>query len=231
MEMNDKELKCLYQSYVETLTRDSRSSCPSYEDFLNALDPSSSRKAKDAFVEHLSHCAHCAREFQLAREVFKKQNSMISDHALSRANYFVHIRTVISSAFQKHLRKLAPALLMTGLAVFCAIISPPLSRLIDGHGRSICIPVRLRPLESSYLGNSLKFKWSKLPEAHYVLEIYNESLELLWESPKLFTREYILPRHIQGKLHPGEKYYWAVTAISINGTREESGFQAFTPCK
>ena len=229
MKINDKDLQRIYQSYVEKHKMESGKDCPTSEIILDAFDSSSSRKIKDAVVDHVSRCAPCAREFQIVRDILNQERGLVNDpDVIGTGND--DARQFPSPAFFRYFRKFAPALVLAGAVIFGIIHFVPLSRFNEGRGRPVSLPNQIQPLGNVSLSTPLIFKWNGLSEqAFYVLEIYDEALELIWESPKLSSQKLTLPMDIQNILSPGKRYFWTVSAFAQSGKKGDSGFQSFIP--
>jgi len=227
MKINDKDLRRIYQSYVDEHRTESRKDCPTPEGILDSFDSSSPRQMKDAVVDHVSRCAPCAREFQIVRAFLNQGRGLVNDPGVSCAG---DENAKQPPAFYRYFRKFAPAMLLAGAVLFGIIRFLPLPRFNDGRGRPITPPNQIHPLGNVPLSTPLIFKWNGLSEKSlYVLEIYDEALQPIWESPKVSSQELALPVEIQKILSPGKRYFWAISAFAQSGKKADSGFQSFIP--
>jgi hypothetical protein len=87
----------------------------------------------------------------------------------------------------------------------------------------------LAPTGASISGSAVEFRWTGDPKiAFYVVEVYGESLDLLWKSEKLRSLSLSLPEALLRVLLKGRKYTWLVRGFFPDGRAIESPPSMFT---
>ena len=89
--------------------------------------------------------------------------------------------------------------------------------------------VRLvEPVNDKFEKSHLVFTWKDHKGANsYALDLFDESLRLIWKSPNLRETQYHLPPDIIQKLEPNHAYFWMITVAMQNGTIIESPLANF----
>lgn len=224
MGMSDNELRRIYRSHVSGKTRAARGGCPAIEDLREAFEDTTPRAAKDEIVDHLSDCSDCAREFEFIREIRGKEKELAAGiRKLAR-----HRRSPIL-IFSRPLRSYALALVMIAIMISGAIMFKHDRAHDEERSRSATIPEALAPSGHVEAPLPLTFKWKPVLRAvSYVVEIYDESLQPVWESPPISTTAVTLPDPIKETLSGNKNYYWSALALDSEGKIGESRFEAFS---
>jgi hypothetical protein len=99
----------------------------------------------------------------------------------------------------------------------------------EGRSRSTTIPEALAPSGHVEVPLPLIFRWKPvLRDVFYIVEIYDESLQPVWESPPISTTAVTLPGPIRETLSGNRNYYWSVLALDSEGKIGESRFEVFS---
>ncbi|MGB8951700.1 MAG: hypothetical protein WCC06_03425 [Candidatus Aminicenantales bacterium] len=237
MKITHKELCELYKTLISEKIPPSRRKCPSLAALLKFFQPTSSRRNKAKIVEHVTHCAYCAHEFDAILEVMRgrqkleedldlwlrSENARIPSRSKSNAGAFL-----LKLSWRNVLFFIAAGFLLLGLVTL-------FHNNLLMHFRSPNIkgiqsfPVRLiRPIDGQYPRSHLNFQWDTLPESEYsILELYDDTLALIWKSPKLHASYYSLPQEITDTLTRQKNYYWMVTVSLSDGRKIESALKKF----
>jgi len=231
MKIDNKGLQQIYQAHVAGKGRESRESCPSLDSLRRSFDPASTRDEKDAIVDHISQCPFCAQEFDFLRQLSAQERELaekLDDIQGSRHGGRFTLRKAISSVFPRFEKRYATVfLLVIGLITGVLVLRHGLGRN-DGRGKTPPPLGLIQPLDQVPAASPLIFKWEPLPgPAAYVVELYDEALNQIWEGPKIAISTSVLPASIMGKLARNKTYYWAVTAFDQNGNKRESGLRSF----
>ncbi len=222
--MCDIEIGRLYRSYVSAKIRTSRKDCPPMKDLREAFEGKTRRAAKDKIVDHISDCAYCAQEFEFIRVVRAKERELdagIREIARNRRPPALFLsRPLLNYAFGMAML----AIVASGVLVFKKDGARD-----EGRSHSATIPEALAP--SGHLGAPprLIFRWKPVARAvSYVIEVYDESLQLIWESPPVTTTAALLPGPIKEELSGDTNYYWTVSALDSEGKMGGSRFEVFS---
>jgi hypothetical protein len=224
MGMKDNELRRIYRSYVSGKTRAARGGCPPVEDLREVFEDTTPQAAKDEIVDHISACSDCAREFEFIREVRANEKELAAGiWALTR-----HRRPPIQF-LSRPLQSYALGMVMIAIVISGIIVFKHDRAQDEGRSRSTTIPEALAPSGHVEALPPLTFRWKPVIRAvSYVVEIYDESLQPVWESPPVSTTAATLPDPITETLLGDKNYYWSVLALDSEGKIGESRFEAFS---
>jgi hypothetical protein len=224
MGMSDSELRRIYRSYVSGRTLAAREGCPPIEDLREAFEDTTPQAAKYEIVDHISACSDCAREFEFIREVRAREKELAAGiRELTR-----HRRPPILF-LSRPLRGYAFGMLMLAVVISGVIVFKHDRAQDEGRSGSTTIPEALSPSGFVEAPPPLIFRWKPvIRAASYVVEIYDESLQLIWESPPVSTTVAILPDPLKEALSSDKNYYWSVLALDSEGKIGESKFEAFS---
>jgi hypothetical protein len=231
MKIDNKGLQRIYQAYVAGKDRESREACPSPDSLRRSFDPTSTRDEKDAIVDHLSQCSSCAQEFDFLRQLLDRERELaekLDDIRGSRHGGRFILRKVVSAVFPRFEKRYATVfLLVIGMIAGVLMLRHGLGRN-DGRGKTPPPLELIQPLGRVPPASPLIFKWEPLPApAAYVIELYDEALNQIWEGPKIMVGTSALPASAMGRLARNKTYYWAVTAYDQNGNKRESELRSF----
>jgi hypothetical protein len=224
MGMSDNELRRIYRSYVSGKTRATWGGCPPIEDLREAFEDTTPQTAKDEIVDHISDCSDCAREFEFIREIRAKEKELAAGiRELTR-----HRRPPILF-FSWPLRSYALGMAMIAIMISGVIVFKHDRAHNEGRSRSTTIPEALAPSGHVNVPLPLIFRWKPvLRDVFYIVEIYDESLQPVWESPPISTTAVTLPGPIRETLSGNRNYYWSVLALDSEGKIGESRFEVFS---
>jgi len=231
MKIDNEGLQRIYQAYVAGKGRESRESCPSPDCLRRSFDSISSQAEKDAIVDHLSQCHSCAQEFDFLRQLSDRERELAKTLENIRGSQhrgrFI-LRKVLSAVFPRFEKRYAIVLLL-GIGMIAGVL---MLRHGLGHnnGRGKTPPPLwlIQPLGRVPGASPLIFKWEPLPEpATYVIDLYDEALNQIWEGPKLMVSASALPASAMRTLARNKTYYWTVTAYDQNGNKRESELRPF----
>jgi len=231
MKIDNKGLQRIYQAYVAGKDRESIESCPSFDSLRKSFDPTATRDEKDAIVDHISQCPSCAQKFDFLRQLSAQERELaekLDDIQGSRRGGRFTLRKALCSVFPRFEKRYATVfLLVIGLITGVLVLRHGLGRN-DGRGKTPPHLGLIQPLGQVSAASPLIFKWEPFPgPAAYVVELYDEALNQIWESPKIAINTSVLPASAMGRLARNKTYYWAVTAFDQNGNKRESGLRSF----
>ena len=224
MGMNDSELRRIYRSCVSGKTRATRGGCPPIENLREAFEDSALQAAKDEIIDHISDCSDCAREFEFIRQVRTREKELAAE-----IRKCTRQRRPPILFLSRPLRSYAVGIMMIAI-VISGVFVFNLDRAEDeGRSRSTMIPEAVSPSGPVETPPHLTFRWKPVLRAvSYVVEIYDESLQPVWEGPPVSTTAATLPDPIRETLLGDKNYYWSVLALDSEGNISESTFEAFS---
>jgi len=226
MDLNDKELKRLYRTYIDGRRKDSRKDCPSMEILLSFFKKRKQTRKKMRIVDHVTRCSACAKEFEFMLELRRYEDKLALQFREARPQGPSSLPSgLTSSLFWKYASSIiGMALIFT----FLGIIIKELAREDLTRATRSCIEL-IQPEQGRPATLPLIFKWQMIARAKtYILEIFDESLLPFWKSSAVPTTIIVLPDDVIARLLPGQAYYWTVTAFSRDGKLAESGFFSFS---
>ena len=221
MNINISNLKKEYISYRCQKTDYSRKTCLSPDNLVLLARGKLSDKEKENNLEHISDCIFCSREIKEILRILKYEKQAINETKRDRTKNKKNILGIrwqtaaISAVF----------ILIVIFSLFIAdkIINPNTFRGEDSQTINLITPV------DTYTSKPFPvFKWTEVHNAeYYILELYDEFLEPLWESSKIYSTELCLPEKVVFSLSSNSDYYWMVTAYLPNRQTIESSLERF----
>jgi len=228
-----RDIKRAYREAVDARAPASRNRCPSPEDLYACCEPRASRRLVDRITAHLAGCRLCLEEFRSLRLVsIRKRRTLQAIRRVIAARGGA-TRSAPDRPGVRRAWSAAAPLLAASLLALLLIVSKPVSvreagdrleRTAGGGGVTLLHPAGGEECRRS----GLKFEWAPLREADcYLLELFDEHLASLWQSPSLFKPSIIPPPDVVRGLRPGRTYFWTVTAKTSDGRRETSAAAFF----
>ncbi len=237
MKITHKDLCAFYQSYISGRLPPSRDNCPAMPDLIEFFSPKSSRKFKTRIIDHITQCAPCAREFDLILTIKRSAGEMDREimRLLGADNkpQESSVRRLKKMAFSHPIWKyaaLAIGIVSLSLSVLTLLNTNPEFFIEGQNGRGdLETDVRLvKPVNDKFERSHLVFTWKVHKGANsYALDLFDESLRIIWKSPNLRETQYHLPPDIIQKLEPFHTYFWMITVTMQNGTNIESPLANF----
>jgi hypothetical protein len=196
-----------------------RENCPSPETLLQFQRTALSRKKEETIRRHIILCDACARDSLLIAKTLGKEKSIV--HEAERK----YVRELWHGAFA--LRYIAAGLIII-IAGIIAFDNFKDRAIVDEHQLRTLKPTIIEPVQVLNVANSLIFRWTKVPKTDfYVVELFGDSLELVWESGKIHEESLSLPEYINRKLKRGKHCAWMVTAYLADGRTIKSKLGEF----
>jgi hypothetical protein len=234
MKINEADLKALYKSSIQGKTPQSRSDCPSMETISGLFLETASESEKAKVIDHITTCSLCHEEFDLFLNISRDESRLFEElkkNLQPKKRFAGQIHDLFSKCRSRFLWKYVSIPLLAALSLmviyfaarFYIINSEP-----EERGRLLG-PIRLiSPGHDIVSDAPLVFKWDEIKPADYViLEIFDESLLLIWKSQRIRDNFYELPLNARKKIKKAKLYFWMVTAVMPDGSRIESSLQEF----
>jgi hypothetical protein len=99
----------------------------------------------------------------------------------------------------------------------------------ENRGKNIYLIHLIEPVGKTFSRSTLVFKWSEFKDAkYYTLELFDETLLHIWESPQIYNNQCTLPYEIAKELTAKKGYFWMVTGFSQEGKQVESSLEEFS---
>jgi hypothetical protein len=237
MSMKTDELRGLYREYIRSREPSRKRRCLGPKCWKDLFNPRMSEARKEKLVEHITHCPDCVRKFELFLDMERAGNGLVEaigglvgekrDEALASpraagAGVFAKFGWRFAAAFA--------ALAVVSLALVVLLTkdrSYPVNPDVTRGDQSVEIKL-LKPLDQVKRKGSLEFAWAPpLRLENYRVDIYDEALVLLWQSPPLAKNRWTIPRKILDALEYSKLYVWMVSGSLASGEKIESPFGTF----
>ena len=235
-----REIKRVYLELVDAQAGRSREKCPPPQDLYASLEPRTSRRSKKNIADHLTRCKPCLEEFRILLALYVQKQKTVHDiyrliapaqeKSCSRPQASFHHQNPTS--FRRTVRGrawlIAAPVLLAAVLAFVAIFYMPISLTNTADQRERSASAEELTLVYPASGNecarsALAFKWTPRKDAdYYRLELFDESLRSLWQSPCLFEPSIIPPPEVVQSLLSKKKYFWMISAQNSDGRRMES---------
>jgi len=218
--------------------------CPSREEIIRFFEGDAPEERKKRFLDHVLVCPDCRVIFDASIELQRASRDILQ--GLERADLGSpeareRLRTLARSELRalragrrpgvRARRWLAIPAAGAVLALFVALVMLPGLRkgqapIAERNAAGIEIGL-VAPRGSNALEPG-DFRWTKIPGVRtYRLDIYDQTLEPIHQSPPLVEAHYALPSVATGALRKGSVYFWKITASMDDGRTVESEFGRF----
>lgn len=229
MNLEDKDLKRLYRSFISLRTPKDRKGCPSWKQLLFFFEARAKPAEKLKIIDHVTTCSACAQEFEFLLDLQRYQERITGNVQESRAKKsFLH-------SFPASIESAHPLWRFSSAVVGMILVMTSIVTIIQNGGRkgetrAIRSSVTLlEPVQGQFSNLPLTFKWEGWHGAeNYVLELYDETLLSIWKSPETSRTHLALPPETAARLQPGRPYFWMITAYRHKEKVAESGLFEFT---
>jgi len=214
MKINNAEIENLYKSFISQRRKRTLSRCPPLRHLLSIFDTTISGKTKLRLVDHITTCPDCYRSFRLILDLRRRQESMPkSPHQVISGRKSSH--SVIASRRKYSIMAQYSQIIAGTIFVLISLIVVFQGWHPDQKTRASPRTVYLdQPVGEHTSSSPLIFKWDKLPGADsYVLELFNDTLILIWTSPRLTSTQVSPPDYVCHMLLDNKNYFWMITAF------------------
>jgi len=228
---DDDNLKAFYQGFLASQKPETRAGCPATDDIVDSFDNSASRSMKKKVVDHIAGCPLCREEFMLLLESRKQPTELspskntMRKYASPKANFPMQMARPIIWQY---------LFLLLGLSLGVAsalllVHQKEELRVQRGNEASISLtyPKPNQPITKPFI-----FRWEEYPASeYYILEIFDESLLLIWTSDKILENRLPIQPEVYIHLNLQKPYYWTVTAYAQDSIVMESTLARFMVIK
>ena len=218
--------------------------CPSREEIIRFFEGSAPEERKKKLLDHALVCPDCRVIFDAAIELQRASQNILRE--LERADLgSPEARDRLRTQARRELRALRGerrpgawarrwlAVPAAGavLALFVAFVMVPglrKGRAPAAERNAAGIEIGLIAPRGSNAAVSGDFRWTGIPGVRtYRLEIFDQTLEPIHQSPPLVEAQYTPPSVATGALRKGSVYFWKITASMEDGRTVESEFGRF----
>ncbi|MCJ7680184.1 MAG: hypothetical protein MUP70_05625 [Candidatus Aminicenantes bacterium] len=224
MNIGNKDIRRLYQTYLDKNRPADRKRCPQREDIFRLFTKRIPFFRRKKILNHILDCPFCKKDLKTMAGLFRFSNDIVtSAEALlqkPQKNTVRRLRFLSVSPLARFVVISSILILFSSIATVIFLKSGKMVLRSVKMGDSLI----LQTYKVKYTGEkALLFSWQKADEAdHYIFELYKDDLSLLWRSGPIETNSLILPGPVSGKMDRKQKHYWTITAHFKNGSFIES---------
>lgn len=246
MRINNIGLKKIYRKYVEQIPVSDRKKCPSSIKIMNFFRGKLSERQKTKIIDHITNCPCCLEEFDFILKTlrFKLRKELEDLNSSEEAEDLSSLRLKIYDILCELKNRQKPSLFKlsfnyVSIGVILALLVGSILLFFRTGAKNIDEKTQLRgekkqmielvgPLPAKIHSDSLLFKWKKVKGCkYYILELYDEKLNLIWKSGKISRNRLKLPHEVKNGLKDNKKYFWSVAAYSSTQKLSESLLKDF----
>jgi len=231
MKTNLTQIAKVYRAYLGERKVEPGVGCPTPEDLVQFATQGANRKARVRIMEHVSNCADCAL---VLKSILRLSGEIDELTGKAEAVQRCPQDEVLGKKERVRLipgRRAAVAILagMVGLTIITLsvirISDRPVVRGTAGPRIQLLSPKQ----GATYPAGEIKFKWEAVPKAaRYTVELFNRSLERIWQSGPISNTGTELPAEVRGVILEGETYFWRITVVLEDGAELISKLAEFS---
>lgn len=219
--------------------------CPSKKEIIRFFEKTAPVGDGRKLLAHVLACPDCLAVFEAAEEIRSQSQGILRGfdgqdlHSREAQN---HLREKARQEILLLRRSRRPkrwnALRWAGVpAVGAALALLAMFVIVPNIGtrRTSGLERNVSPLEigllrprGTILASALSFKWTRRPEVQsYRLEIYDRSLEPVYQSGPLSSDTFLPPEDAAALIRKNEVYFWKIVAVIKDSQTIESEFARF----
>jgi len=228
MKFDIESFRILFNSYIKNSPSTTRKHCPQLDAILSSMSQSSSERTKLRISDHLGHCYQCMNDFMFILSIQKEQERLLNGWTIPLGQSYIDLSKKGKSSFQKSISFVAlykrTAILLLGiLTIYCFFSLLLRNKFVEAERADIGYFHIVQPLDSIQRSSKLFFEWEGITEScYFVVELFDEILNLVWRSPQVSETSIELPCQILGCLKSNKSYFWFVSSILQDGRKIES---------
>jgi hypothetical protein len=192
----------------------SRETCPSPEELVFSFNPEASTELKQKMIDHISTCPACQREFELVRGS-QKFIQELEKKVVSRKSRTAHKKSWFFSSAPPLWKAIsASVLLLAVLSAFYFGLDYWNNLRIEREAKLVETPVLTEDI--SWPGPAaIKLSWESPVRARfYRVEVFDQSMYLLWQSPPLRESILELPDSLLDSLKDYQYFFWQLVIFT-----------------
>jgi hypothetical protein len=219
--------------------------CPSKEEFIRFFEGGGAERREQELLSHVLSCPECLTVFEATREIRSQGEEILWGlegldlrSRETRKRLQKSARREIARLRESRRRKKGAFLRWVGIpAIGAALVLLTLFAIIpsvttSGHGdlerNGSPMEIELLQPRGAVPLSTLSFKWTPRPSVQsYHLEIYDRSLEPVYQAGPLGGDCYLIPDGALALIRKNEVYYWKIVATLQDNQQVESDFAKF----
>jgi len=228
MNINNEKLKRLFQSYLKKHIVNATEKCPLPSEILLYLNKQIPRKKRRYVYTHISNCPSCSMilKWLLEIQMEARDLSLSVKNILKKEN-----RSFLGFGFPlSHTVASLIGLASLSICLWTFFSNRPINFFSEERNE---IKQHINwhiaePKGKIKRSSVISFRWNYFGEAdHFHIELYDESLSLIWKSENLRGRSMALSEEVHKNIPAGRTYFWIVFAHDSIGQISESDLISF----
>lgn len=224
MKSANRDLRELFQAYVDSQETTIGKRCPSLKVLSDSFEFDTPGRKKKKVIDHLSECSTCREEFRLYFDLQKfplgerhagdyGETDVADKFRRQKALFIWRFATIVVGA----------CLIFSSIMLF--IKDAEISETERAGAMGIMLVSPVRSLAGS---EGLVFRWEAFGDAqYYIVELFDEDLLPVWVSPPVKEVYIQPPAELCANMGAGAVYFWMVTAYSNAAKIGESRLARF----
>ncbi len=205
--------------------------CPSPEILLRCHRTDLPPRKRREVLDHISRCAQCVQDSRFILNVLDEEKQLLGrleDQVYGgsrRSNPAYPLKGLFARLLSPQAAVALTVVVLSALSYFLVFKPDDRSSSVRGDASAIEL---VAPLDEPFVSGSLVFKWNRVPGPRsYLVEVFDDSLALLWRSAPIDSDQMSPPDELLAKLGRGRSFFWMVTAVFPDGQRLASRLQEF----
>jgi hypothetical protein len=219
--------------------------CPSKNEIIRFFEKTAPEGEERKLLAHVLACPECLAVFEAAEEIRSQSPGILRNldgqdlHSREARNLLrkrarqeiLLLRRSRRPAKRNSLRWAGVPAVGTALALLAVFVIVPNigTRRTSGLERNASLlEIGLLRPRGAIPASALSFKWTQRPEVQsYRLEIYDRSLEPVYQSGPLSSDTFFPPEDAAALIRINEVYFWKIVAVFKDSQTIESEFARF----
>jgi len=210
----EKKLKKFYQTHLESSNPVSRENCPSPEDLAFSFDPDCPSETKARIINHVFDCPACRREFELLRGARRLINGL--EKKVNPQKPGVLNRKISIFGLALPWWKMASAL--AAIFIILSVVYLGINHLgsMKEERKTLASDQVILHEEISWPRPAMiRLGWKSAGEGlFYRVEVYDQNMYLLWQSPFIYENSLKLPDLLLDSLRDYQYFFWQLLIYS-----------------
>lgn len=214
MKKFEKRLQELARTDPELQHPVSRENCPSPEDLSCSFEPDCPPELKTSIINHVSDCPACRREFELLRGARQLINSLEKKFAPPKSSFLGKRISFFGLALPWWKMVSAFVTLMAIISIFYLEFNH-LNSLKEERKIAAAEKVILYEEVSWPQPAAIRLGWKSAGDGlFYRVEVYDQNMYLLWQSPLISENRLELPGSVLDSLKDNQHFFWQLIIYS-----------------
>ncbi|MCX8159875.1 MAG: hypothetical protein N3G18_02960 [Candidatus Saccharicenans sp.] len=214
MKRFEKRLQQLVRNEPEPQGPATRENCPTPEDLAFSFEPDCPLEIKTAIISHISYCPACRREFELLRGTRQFISRLEKRVAQPKPGLLKKRVSFLGLAWPWWKMASSFVLLIAILSMIYLGLNY-LNSLKEERETMVADRIVLHEEVSWPRPAAIKLGWKSAGDGlFYRVEIYDQNMYLLWQSPPVYETRLELPDSVLESLKDYQYFFWQLLIYS-----------------